>query len=200
MQHESKLSTEDVPVTTDEKPDAELEIELSSLYHPNSPYTVEQKLQAAMTYLTTGSVWAVHKATGIPKNTISDWKTRSSWWPDIIAQCKKVKQDELDAMFTEVIHLGIGETRDRIINGDPIYDSKTGEIKRVPMKGKDVATTAAILYDKRAVLRGDPTSIQKKESTEDTLKLLAKKFEQFSKDMKNPPVIEVIDASDETEL
>jgi hypothetical protein len=48
---------------------------------------------------------------------------------------------------------------DRLENGDPVLIS--GEIRRTPVSARDLAMVAAIVYDKRALLREDPTAIVK---------------------------------------
>ena len=42
-------------------------------------------------------------------------------------------------------------------NGDPVLVA--GQIKRKPVSARDLAMVAAIVYDKRALLRDDPTAI-----------------------------------------
>lgn len=169
------------------------EIDLDSLYHPKSKYSVEEKVHAVMSYITTGDMKEVGKLTGIDAGTLHRWKNKSRWWPDLYKKCKDQKQEELDAKFTELVDLAVSGVKDRIINGDSVYDSKTGCTVKVPMKGRELATVMGQMFDKRALIRGDATSRTVQVSTSEHLKQLQESFEKFSKDIQRPTVIEVVE-------
>lgn len=153
-------------------------------------YTPEQKIQAAMHWLVSGgSAIEASKKTGVPSGTIRAWKHGSPWWPDVIRKLRAIKQDELDAMFTVVIHDTVGEIHDRVLEGDWKYDPKTGEKVRVPMSGRDLAQTAQVLFDKRSLLRGDPTSLRKEVSVEDSLKKIGENLVKNLKQAKAEKVV-----------
>jgi len=141
----------------------------------NHKYGVEEKLQAAMAYLITGNSVDASKVCGIPDKTIRDW-TRETWWADFIGEARKDKNDELDACFTDIIHKAVGEVRDRIETGDPVVQ-KDGTVSRKPVSARDATLVTAVLVDKRAILRGEPTRISKSISEKDRLKDLAKDLE-----------------------
>ena len=141
----------------------------------NHKWSIEDKLRAAMAYLITGNSLEAAKVCGIPDKTIRDW-TRETWWADFIGECRKEKNEELDAAFTDIIHKAVGEVRDRIQAGDPVVQ-KDGTISRKPVSARDATLVAAVLVDKRAILRGEPTRISKSISEKDRLKDLAKDLE-----------------------
>ena len=155
----------------------------TDIYDPRAIYSAEQKIQAAGAYLVTGTCKASAKICGISHQTISSWKNKSEWWPSVISKLKKDKQDELDAIMTGLIETLSVAMADRIDNGDEYFDSRTGSLYRRKMSGKDVVTSLAILYDKRAMLRGDPTSITQKISSGDQMKLLKDEFTKIAKDI-----------------
>lgn len=136
----------------------------------------EDRLRAAMAYLITGNSLDASKVCGIPDKTIRDW-TREVWWADFIGECRKEKNEELDAAFTSIIHLAVGEVKDRIINGDEVIDTKTGSKNRKKVSARDATLVAAVLVDKRAISRGEPTRISKTLSEKDRLKTLAEDLE-----------------------
>lgn len=138
--------------------------------------STEDKLRAAMAYLITGNSLDASKVCGIPDKTIRDW-TRETWWADFIAEARKEKNDELDAAFTSILHKAIGEIKDRIENGDETVDAKTGSKVRKKVSARDATLVAAVLVDKRAILRGEPTRISKSISEKDRLKTLAGELE-----------------------
>lgn len=140
-------------------------------------YTVENKVQCATLYFMCGSFKQVSKDTGVKWNTISSWARKSTWWDEVIHKLRKEKQDELDAMMTNYLHEAQNQALDRVKNGDYKLTAG-GELKRVPMTGRDLALTSAAFFDKRALIRGDATSISRKK---DPLGDIAYKLEQFAR-------------------
>lgn len=139
-------------------------------------YGPQDKLRAALAYLISGNSIDASKNCGIPDKTIRDW-TRETWWADYIAEARKEKNDELDAAFTSIMHKAVGEVQDRIENGDEVLEPKTGTKHRRKVSARDATLIAAVLTDKRAILRGEPTRISKTVSEKDRLKDLAKDLE-----------------------
>ncbi|WP_373088660.1 transposase [Zhongshania sp.] len=139
-------------------------------------YTPEQKIQAVMYYLALGgNAKKVERKTGLKASTIRKWKASAPWWDMVMAKARAIKQDELDAQFTTIIHDVVDEIRDRVEKGDYKMDNK-GNLHRVPMSGKELVVAASMLFDKRSLLRGDPTSIKKQASPEDNLKNVEKRL------------------------
>jgi hypothetical protein len=129
-----------------------------------------------MAYLVTGTSRKASRLCGVPEDTIRDWKTRSDWWPEVMAQCRIAKAEELDATFSDILDKTTGAILDRIDGGDYVRDSKTGEVSRLPLGGKELATIAGIIFDKRQLLRGDATSRTVSISTGDVLNELQNTF------------------------
>ena len=152
---------------------------MSDMYHPLAQYTPEQKLSAVLAYFETGTTRGASRICGVNQQLISEWKNKSQWWPAAYEKVKKDRQDELDANLTSLIDLAFEEAKDRIMNGDEVID-KNGEIVRRKMGGKELVTSAAIMVDKRAIIRGDPTTISANKNTDPKL-LLEQLGEQFTK-------------------
>lgn len=142
----------------------------------NNKYGPKDKLRAALAYLISGNSLDASKNCGIPDKTIRDW-TREVWWADYMAEARKEKNDELDAAFTDILHKAVGEVKDRITNGDEVIDTKTGNKNRKKVSARDATLVAAVLVDKRAILRGEPTRISKSISEKDRLKELVNDLE-----------------------
>ena len=161
-------------------------IDLSDMYHVNSPYSPEQKVAAAQAYLITGTSVKAQMYCGIKADIIRDWKSKSTWWPDLFQTIKKSKNDELEATFTRIMDSALTEVADRLEGGDSKIQ-KDGSIVKVPIGGKDVAIILSIMYDKRALLRGDVTSrVEKKDGN--AMLLLQKKFEEIAGQLNATPV------------
>ena len=164
----------------------ELMLELSTLC---VKYTPQQRLHAAATWVVTGNMVKVAKLTGIPYDSIRYWKNKSSWWKELVRQVRKAKQEELDGALTGIIMSGVDQLQDRITHGNiEVRESQdddgvqsTREV-RVPLRASELATAAlGIPYDKRALLRGDPTARTEKSTSEETNALLAQLADNFKK-------------------
>ena len=55
---------------------------------------------------------------------------------------------------------------------------------RIPMKGRDLAVTAGVLYDKRALIRGDASGRNVSSNQAKTLEALEKRMQQFATQLK----------------
>lgn len=150
-----------------------------------SPYTVEERINAVMCYITSRNMKEAAKTANVPYETLKWWKYRCSWWDPVITELRRRKQDELDGALTGLIHDTIGKIADRVNDGDTKYDTKTGSLYQVPMTGKELATVAGILFDKRAAMRGDPTSITRPQTSADHIKELESRFKDFTAKLEN---------------
>lgn len=155
-------------------PDYGVEDMYADIYDPRAKIEPEIKIHAAACYFLTGNVKAAARMAGLSHQTISNWKNHAQWWTPVISKIRKEKNDELDAEITELIHLSIGGLADRVQNGEEVY-TKDGFVKK-EMSGRDLAQTINILYDKRTMLRGDPTSIK---AVQDPKKLLDELRDEF---------------------
>lgn len=155
---------------------------LADIYDPRAKVAPELKIQAAFCFMMTGTVKGTSDLTGLDHRLISEWKNKSQWWDTVLAAVKKEKQDELDAKFTEAIHIAVDELKDRLDNGDEVVvkSGDQSEIVKKAVGARDVAGILKTLYDSRSMLRGDPTSITRKETSEDIMVKLRKEFEQIA--------------------
>ena len=151
----------------------------------NTKYTPEQRIMAATYYAVTGSSLQASEKCGqtgthIPASTIRKWKNTTSWWKPVLHEVRKAKQEELDAKLTSIIMEGADKLEDRVRNGNIKLNPKTGELNRIPMTSGELAKDAVgIPYDKRALMRGDPTSRTEKVDPKAMLEDLAKQFKKI---------------------
>ena len=143
-------------------------------------WTDKKKIEVVTSYLALGKAPMVEAVTGVPSQTIRIWKMQP-WWKDLVKEIQTSEDQELDGKLSRVIDKSIDVINDRLEKGDFILDSRSGSIKRVPVKFKDTHRVASDLLDKRNVLRGKPTSITERVSTDDVLKRLALQFQEFTK-------------------
>jgi len=133
-------------------------------------HALEDKLKAATYWLITGSFKEVSAQTGIPERTLRYW-SEQPWWETLLEEAKNSKNQELDAFFTQVIHACTEQMKDRITNGDSVVAG--GQVIRVPVKLKDLASTAAIAMDRRSKIRSSVVSTKSDEDRAKDLKSLA---------------------------
>lgn len=168
--------------------------EIKGLHDLRSDYTADQKINALTGYIMTGSYAKSAELAGVPAMTIRRWAGRSTWWPLALEKIRDQQSDELDARISLVIKKTMDKIEDRIVNGDEIILSSGRRTKR-KLSGKDLTSIIATLYDKRALLRGEPTRRVAEEHNvgkKDVLNTLKESFEQMSKDIQKDKQEKVI--------
>lgn len=130
-------------------------------------HTPGERLQAALAWAVSGTSKAASDLCGIPASTIRDW-AQQEYWPALVAEARQLKNDELDGKLTNILDLctELLTKRLRAALDDP--DVARGI--------RDAAIVAGIAHDKRALLRGDPTSRTERVSANDRLAKLKDEF------------------------
>ena len=152
-------------------------------------YTDAKKIEVVTTYLVLGKAPLVEAATGVPRGTIRQWKMQP-WWKELESDIRVEEDQELDSKLSRIVDRTLDTVVDRIEHGDYILDSRSGTVKRVPVKMKDAHKVSVDLIDKRNLLRGKPTSRVEKITVEDTMLKLAEQFKEWAKLIKSEKVIE----------
>lgn len=141
----------------------------------------KKRMEALTTFLATGSQAHTSAITGIPEQTIRTWR-KQEWWADRIKEIKEGDNLQLDAKLTKVMDKALDAVMDRLENGEYMYDPRTGDIKRVHAKLRDVQKVAGDMIDKKTLLakiqKGKEE--QKQNITADHLVLLAREFAKFA--------------------
>ena len=141
----------------------------------------KKKIEVLTTFLATGSQAHTAAITGVPEETIRTWR-KQDWWAERTKEFKSDNSLVLDNKLTKIMDKALDAVVDRIDNGEFMYDPRTGEVKRVPAKLRDVQKVASDMIDKKSLL--DKVTKAKEESkqaiTADHLILLAKEFAKFS--------------------
>lgn len=136
-------------------------------------YTAEDRRNAAVLFSTLGSLQAVSNATGIPRPTISGWQEDSEFIATL-NECRRQLTQEHINRHLQIVEKAQTEVLDRLEHGDHQL-TRSGDVVRVPMKGKDVAVVMAIAQDKAQILQNKPTSIS---ATDDRLARIAERLEK----------------------
>lgn len=106
----------------------------------------------------------------------------------MVQKIQSEEDQKLDAKTSKIIDRALENILDRIENGEDIYDQKTGKIKKMPAKLRDLNTAFNSLLDKRQLLRNKPTKIVEQQSTAIQLQNLAEQFAKFVEKKHDEPV------------
>lgn len=142
-----------------------------------SRYTDEDRRNAAMRYALTGNLHAVERETGIPNQTLSDWK-RSEWWEDTVQGARTLIEDQFRGRCHEIVDKATSEILDRLDNGNEVA-TKHG-IQRIKPTAGELAKVGGIFYDKLRLSLNLPTSIAGSSGYKKAIDNLATQFRQLS--------------------
>ncbi len=143
-------------------------------------HTIENRYKAAAALLATGNSKAASRESGIPASTIRHWIHNDDDFQMICQEIRTEYGEQIKYKFAEIIHESAKETLDRVKNGDVTRDTKTGELVRVPIKGRDLAIIGAVAFDKLRLAENQPTKIVQHESSKDSIKRFTEKFEAIA--------------------
>ena len=146
--------------------------------HQPGQWKEAKRIEAVTTYLSTGSVAETSRLLEVPLSTINVWK-RSPWWDEMIKSIRNEEETQLDAKLSKIIDKTLEKLMDNIENGEHIYDQRTGKIKRMPAKLRDINSAFNTILDKRQLIRKQPTKIIEQTSTASQLQTLADQFAKF---------------------
>ncbi len=143
-------------------------------------HTIENRYRAAAALIATGNSKAASRESGIPASTIRHWAHNDDDFQMMCLEIRTEFGEKIKHQLAEIIHESANETLDRVINGDVIRDTKTGELVRVPIKGRDLAIIGGVAFDKLRLAESQPTAIVQHENSEDSIKRFTEKFEAIA--------------------
>lgn len=138
----------------------------------------QKKYEAVAVWIATGSLTQTALQTKIPIETLKTWK-KQDWWNETVREIQDDDYSKLDATLTKVIDKALLELIDRVEKGDAMFDPRTGDIRRVPAKLRDLQQAVTSIVDKRQLIRKQPTKIVRQENTASQLQALAQEFAKF---------------------
>lgn len=145
----------------------------------------KKKMEAVTSYLACGSISATSVVTGVPVTTLKAWK-QSSWWKEAINELQYEDNIQTSSKLSKLLDKSIIAMEDRLDNGDYMYDPKTGEHIRIPVKFRDVHKVTSDIVDKKQKLldlhikREQAKKEKQATVTVDHLVQLAQAFAQFA--------------------
>ena len=162
---------------------------INQKFRADSPYNKDDVIRAARAYLIHGTMTGAAKETGVPYTTIQVW-AKKDYWPILLEEIKYLRNIELDGKFTTLIDRTLKNVEERLVKGDSVVVK--GEIVNKPVSARDSALIAAIMFDKRQILRGDPTQIQQKNfNVDERLEQLQQTFDKLARRAEEKVVAEI---------
>lgn len=141
----------------------------------------KKRIEALTTFLTTGRLSLTSAMTGVPIDTLRSWK-RSDWWKQYAEEMQQEDTIDLDKKLTKVMDKALDQVMDRLENGEYMYDPRTGKVKRIPAKMRDVGKLATDMLDKKQLIKKVAREKQEPQNqiTADHLIKLAHEFAKFA--------------------
>lgn len=150
------------------------------LPHTKGYWDDKKKLEAVTTYLALGNLNEVSRMLNIPSNTLRMWKTQE-WWKELVDSIQSGEGQRTDNKMSKTIDKALDLIMDRLEEGDYQYDQKTGRVVKIPLKARDLERISSGLFDKRQLIRKQPTNIKIDDLTQkDRLLMLAEQFAKFA--------------------
>lgn len=138
-----------------------------------------KKIEAVTTYLALGNLAETSRVINVPIPTLKDWKTQD-WWKTYVEDIQSESNVATDKKISKIIDKALDLLVDRMDEGNYQYDQARGKLVKVPLNAQDLNKVATALFDKRQLIRKQPTSIKTNpENTEARLLKLAKEFAKF---------------------
>ncbi len=141
----------------------------------NKHWSDSQKIEAVQTYKALGNLVLTSNVLKIPEMTLRGWK-QTQWWKELDQELDLQENVQLSANLKRILDKTLAVTEDRIVNGDFIYDNKTGQLIRKPVNLRDVHKVAMDMIDKRDALANRVPVQTTLEGIDDRLKKLAEKL------------------------
>jgi len=154
--------------------------ERKELTDPRSDYTAEDRIAIAVAFILSSgnSAEAARTATKmlgreVPADNVRQWRRRA-WWPVAEDYARTILQKDLEHKYTRIVHETERQILDRVLNGDSRM-TKDGAVVKVPATLRDLVGAHSQISDKRAMIRGEPTSRKEDSGTA----LIGKLIEQL---------------------
>ena len=141
-------------------------------------WSEKKKLEALAFYVANGSVVETSKNVQVPVSTINKWRA-TDWWKDRVRDIQNEEYDKLDVKLSKALDKALDQVVDRIENGDHIYDPRTGQLRQIPAKLRDVNHAFNSIMSNRQLVRKQPTKIVEQQNTAVQLANLASQFAAF---------------------
>lgn len=146
--------------------------------HEGGHWSEKKKHESVVMFAAGMPIRQISVELNIPFETVKKWRY-SEWFAEMVEDLRSDDKQKLDAKLTKILDKTLDELMDRLENGEFVYDQKTGELKRTPVKLRDTTVAFNTIMDKRQLIRREPTKITEQSNTATQLANLAQQFASF---------------------
>ena len=144
---------------------------------PNTNYSHEVIVEAAIQYAMCGNVCKVARLLSIPRETVQSWR-KQELWLETVTRFHHENQDALMAKYSKVALDSVSAQQERLDNGNTTID-KDGNERRIPVAYRDLVIGAGTATDKVRLMLNQPTSISSTSNSQ--VDNLLKKLEEIGR-------------------
>ena|SRR3990167_6812432 len=167
------MALTDTPSSRDRKPKNR-----SVAAGSNYQWSDKQKMEAVTSWLLLGNLAMTSRLLSIPEITLRVWKT-TEWWKNLVEDIKLQENIQMSGRLKKIVDASLTAVEDRLINGDWVYDNRTGHMVRKQVAMKDAHKVSTDLMDRQKVLDKATVPLSHEEQNDDKLLKLAEKFAAF---------------------
>ena len=148
--------------------------------HQPGHWSEKKHLEVVTTYLALGNLSETSRVCNVPIATVKLWKSQQ-WWKELVESIQSGENQKTDNKMSKIIDKALDLIVERMEHGDYQYDQKTGKMVKVPLKARDLERVTSGLFDKRSLIRKEPTAIKAEELKQaERLVSLAKEFAKLT--------------------
>lgn len=170
------MALTDTPSSRDRKPKSR-----SVVAGSNFQWSDKQKMEAVTSWMLLGNLALTSRLLSIPEITLRVWKT-TEWWKNLVEDIKLQENIQMSGRLKKIVDASLTAVEDRLLNGDWIYDQKTGHMIRKQVGIKDAHKVSTDLMDRQKALEKATQPVTQAEQNDDKLLKLAEKFAAFVTD------------------
>lgn len=170
------MALTDTPSSRDRKPKSR-----SVVAGSNFQWSDKQKMEAVTSWMLLGNLALTSRLLSIPEITLRVWKT-TEWWKNLVEDIKLQENIQMSGRLKKIVDASLTAVEDRLLNGDWIYDQKTGHMIRKQVGIKDAHKVSTDLMDRQKALEKATQPVTQEEQNDDKLLKLAEKFAAFVTD------------------
>jgi hypothetical protein len=147
----------------------------------NTPWNWSEKSEAVTCYMLTGNMRVVAETTGIPYDTLTDWR-KTDWWQQLVEELRTAKKAHTGNKLSAIVNNSLELLTDRLENGDWVLNNKTGQMTRRPVSLRDATQLTNSLMTRQLQMEELADRMEhRRETVQDTLKILAKEFQKWNR-------------------
>ncbi len=170
------MALTDTPSSRDRKPKSR-----SVVAGSNFQWSDKQKMEAVTSWMLLGNLALTSRLLSIPEITLRVWKT-TEWWKGLVEDVKLQENIQMSGRLKKIVDASLTAVEDRLLNGDWIYDQKTGHMIRKQVGIKDAHKVSTDLMDRQKALEKATQPVTQGEQNDEKLLKLAQKFAAFVTD------------------